>query len=114
VANIAPPISDAEFWHAWAWAEGRKTHACKLLRIGKVRLERELARRGIGWRYREPEPPPAPKQREGRCVVCGDRLNGEGPPWGRGDDPRKHWTCEQWERGRCVLYEGPLALEQLL
>jgi len=93
VANIAPPISDAEFWHAWAWA---------------------LARRGIGWRYREPEPPPAPKQREGRCVVCGDRLNGEGPPWGRGDDPRKHWTCEQWERGRCVLYEGPLALEQLL
>lgn len=101
----APPIPDTIFLPAWAIAGRKVTRMKRLLHIGDTRLYRELERRGLAWKRH-----PQTTQRlesEGYCAVCGDPV-WAGLPWGSNGDPRKHWTCAEWERGRVVLSEGEL------
>lgn len=108
MSDYAPPIPDDVFWPAWAEAEGYKKNACKLLRIGMTRLNRELALRGLQGRIsRRHKPAPHLTPDDVRCAVCGDRVE-PGLPWGSNGKPDRHWTCEEWECGRVVLFDGPL------
>jgi hypothetical protein len=105
MSDFAPPIPDTVFLPAWAIANRKVGRMRKLLHIGDVRLYRELTRRGLEWKQHKK---PVPEPSEGRCVVCHSPVE-PGLPWGSNGDASKHWTCAEWENGRVLLYDGPLA-----